>query len=206
MKGANHWLNHAMFSPSGQKLIIMHRWGIDRWRRSRLYCVGMNHETPVLLLDDEMISHYHWLDERRIIAYCRAGSGDGYYVIDAENRQSVLVDSPELQSLGDGHPAVTTNNSLVVTDTYPDRRGVQALSVFSPDTPSIPPLTVARVAHSPAYHGHQRCDLHPRWHPTEAIISIDSVLDGRRRCWVLDCRDMLSSVVSHTANKSGMAP
>ena len=45
---------------------------------------------------------------------------------------AIRIDNAPLQALGDGHPAVARGRGLVVTDTYPDRRGVQSLVVFDP--------------------------------------------------------------------------
>ncbi len=205
MASARHWLNHAMFSPSGRHLVVMHRWGTDRWRRSRLYSVPTAGGEPTLLLDRDMVSHYHWLDDRRIVAYCRADQGDAYYVLDAETAAAIRIDNAPLQALGDGHPAVARGRGLVVTDTYPDRRGVQALVVFDPVAAGGTLLEVARLAHSPAYHGHERCDLHPRWHPDRGQIAVDSVLDGRRRCWILDADEALERTFAPGARKAETA-
>jgi hypothetical protein len=192
MASSNHWLNHAMFSPSGRKLLIMHRWGTGHRRTSRLYCVPVDKGEPTLLLDMDMVSHYSWLDDNRIITYCRSNNGDAYYVVDVETTEAVQVMNPEVMLLGDGHPSISAVTNLVISDTYPDRQGTQQLHAFDPDQIEKPLMPILRVAHSPAFHGDQRCDLHPRWHPTESMIAFDSVLSGKRRCWIVDCGELFT--------------
>lgn len=187
MAGADHWLNHAMFSPSGRDFIVMHRWGRSAWRKSRLYRVPVDDGDPTLLLDEDMISHYHWMDDRHVVAYCRCDGRDGYFVIDAFAGRTRAVPDAQLQEFGDGHPAVDPADGRAVTDTYPGRRGVQTLSVFRPDSGGV--ATLGAFAHSPRYHGPDRCDLHPRWRPDGGAVSFDSVLDGRRRSWILELGD-----------------
>ncbi len=135
MAGARHWLNHAMFSPSGEHLLVMHRWGLGGRRLSRLYTIELSTGHPTLLLDQDMISHYHWLDDASVIAYCRSDAGDRYYRLDVRTRAAAPVQLAGLQHLGDGHPAVSSATGLVATDTYPNRRGVQCLSLFAPPPP-----------------------------------------------------------------------
>ncbi|MDY0109223.1 MAG: hypothetical protein RBT60_04750 [Candidatus Krumholzibacteria bacterium] len=192
MEGTRHWLNHAMFSPSGRDIVLMHRWGDSRRRLSRLYRVPIATGEPSLLLDHGMVSHYHWLDDQRLIVYAQADTGIGYHVIDTNTARSRPIRDLGLEPLGDGHPTVSAASGLVAIDTYPDRRGVQSLHVFDPDDAAGALRSIVRVAHPPAFHGLARCDLHPRWHPREPLIAIDSVLSGRRRCWIIECGNLFA--------------
>jgi hypothetical protein len=180
---ATHWINHVAFSPQGDRLVFLHRWGNRRHQSSRLYVLHIPTNTITLVLDGGLISHYCWLDNTRLFCYCESDSGYRYHYIDATTASALPHPAPEISNLSDGHPSFSAANGMVVTDTYPDKFGVQRLACIEPTTGAI--NQVASVVHPPVFHGVNRCDLHPRWHPLGTAISFDSVMTGTRRCWIL---------------------
>ena len=73
-----------------------------------------------------MVSHYHWLDDRRIVAYCRADRGDAYYVLDAETAAEIakifteVIIAPGLEPAARDILAEKKNLRMLVTDGLPD--------------------------------------------------------------------------------------
>jgi hypothetical protein len=180
---ASHWINHVSFSPQGDRLVFLHRWGNRKHQSSRLYSLHLPTNTLTLVLGGGLISHYCWLDNIRLFCYCESDSGYRYHYIDVSGNSVVPHPAPAISGLSDGHPNFSSANGLIVSDTYPDKFGIQRLAFIEPTSGTIE--QVAALVHPPTFHGSNRCDLHPRWHPLGTAISFDSVMTGARRCWIL---------------------
>ena len=76
----------------------------------------------------------------------------------------------------DGHPSVSPDGRLVVTDTYPNRNRMAILKVLNDDFN----IVIARVFAPFKYDNDTRCDLHPRWSRDGKKIYFDSVFEGHR--------------------------
>lgn len=64
-----HYVNHLMFNPSGTRFCFLHRFQrADGIMHSRLFTLGTD-GSGLRLLMEGMISHYHWRDDRTILAW-----------------------------------------------------------------------------------------------------------------------------------------
>ncbi|ELY97284.1 hypothetical protein C482_13660 [Natrialba chahannaoensis JCM 10990] len=190
----DHYLNHVLYNPAGDRFVFLHRWRGPQGRVSRLY-VSDRDGNYRLLMDDDVVSHYCWLDETQVLVWGRSKQhGDGYHKIDVETGEQQFVHP--LDGYGDGHPSVSPNGRWVVTDTYPDRGRRRHLLLFDQHTDTV---TELGQFFSPfGYEGENRCDLHPRWSPDGTKISIDSAHDGTRRSYILD----VSALVSDSSRRN----
>lgn len=179
----NHKVNHAMYSPAGSRFVFLHRWFGRRGKRSRLFVAHADGTHLRVLLDEGMISHYSWRDERTLLAYARGPLGDGYYLVNVESG-CIEPYNAELGQQGDGHPSFSPNGEWVLTDTYPDRARQRRLLLHHSKTGRL--LEVGRFFAPWKFDGPVRCDLHPRWSPDGQSVSIDSVHEGHRRMYVID--------------------
>lgn len=180
---SEHWLNHVAFSPSGKRLVFLHRWGNRRHQSSRLYVFELDADRPRLLIDGDLVSHYCWLDDRVLLCFCESDVGYRYHTIDTQEGRILPVTSPAIAALTDGHPGFCAQTGQIVTDTYPSKHGRQRLLVLDKELRTA--TEVAVVAHPPGFRGASRCDLHPRWSPDGSAISFDSVMGGIRRSWIV---------------------
>jgi hypothetical protein len=178
-----HWLNHVAFAPDGQRLVFLHRWGDRDRQHSRLYALDTCTNELVLLLDGGIVSHYCWLDSHMLLCYCETVAGYRYHTIDLRDRTVRPIVTPPIAVLSDGHPSYSNATGAIVTDTYPDKYGNQRLFIISSDLQSI--SAAASLSHPPRFRGTTRCDLHPRWHPSQDAVSFDSVMTGTRQSWIL---------------------
>lgn len=186
MERAYHYVNHAVFSPDGARVAFLHRWKNGKLHRSRLYVVSSSPGAdPILLMEDGLVSHYHWLDAKTLIVWGRTEEhGDRYHIVDVESRTLHPLRIAGLGEWGDGHPSPSPKGDWVVTDSYPDRRGQRHLLALDMRRHEVVPL--GRFASPVKFDGPTRCDLHPRWSPDGRKISIDSVHEGRRIQYILD--------------------
>lgn len=71
MKGATHYLEHLMFSPSGKRFCFLHRWQIaDGGIYARFYTANMDGSDICLLNDSGRMSHFCWRNENELLAWC----------------------------------------------------------------------------------------------------------------------------------------
>lgn len=185
MRGARHAVNHAVYSPRGERIVFMHRWLGTQGLFSRLYVARADGSELRLLLDSRMVSHYAWRDEDRLLAYARAPeSGDRYYVIDAASGARAAFCAGTLDRFGDGHPTYSPDGRWIVTDSYPDRARMRRLLLCHADGGEVTELGAFFAPWR--YDGERRCDLHPRWDREGRRISIDSAHEGFRATYVVD--------------------
>lgn len=185
MADAEHKVNHIMYSPQGNKFVFMHRWLNSRGKFSRLYVAECDGSHLKLLLDEGMISHYSWDDERYLLAWARTKvAGDRYYAIDVTTGKWQVIGKDILDVYGDGHPSFSPNRRWIITDTYPDRARQQHLLLYDRTTQQT--LELGRFLAPLEYKTAQRCDLHPRWSPDGNMISIDATYERKRYSYFVD--------------------
>lgn len=88
---------------------------------------------------------------------------------------------PQLNT--DGHCSYSPDRTLVVTDTYPNRKRIA--SVYLCIEKGNRSVRLARVFSPFRYDNDCRCDLHPRWNRAGNKICIDSTHEGKRALYVI---------------------
>lgn len=183
-------VNHIIFSPTGTRCVFMHRWFYRHVMYSRLYIMDWSSKNLHLLLDTQMISHYHWFDDDHLIVYGRVPENrDTYFLINVVDGSYRVLAEDLFERFGDGHPSFSPDRRWIVTDTYPDLSFKQHLLLYNLQANRL--WEVGNFIYSPRYFGMTRCDLHPRWSPDGLKVSIDSVWKGFRSSYILD----VSSIV-----------
>lgn len=179
MVNAEHKVNHVMLNPSGERFMVLHRWINGSRKYTRLVTVNIDGSEMYNLSDDDMTSHCYWKNDHEILAYAhKKSSGNGYYLM-KDKTNEYKHKWPKLTS--DGHPSYSSDGSMVITDTYPDRARVARVYCIQNDNVNV----IAKVFAPFRYDNNHRCDLHPRWNRAGDRISIDSVFEGRRGLYVI---------------------
>ena len=174
MARAEHKVNHIMLNPSGKRFMVLHRWFDGQRKYTRLVTVNSDGSEMFNLSDDDMVSHCYWKNDEDIIAFeNKKGQGAGYYLMKDRSREYRRL-WPDMTV--DGHPSYSPDDSLVVTDTYPNRARVATVKVMK----GTQVFEVAKVFAPFQYDNDTRCDLHPRWSRDGKKIYFDSVFEGHR--------------------------
>ena len=186
MKDSQHYVNHLMFSPDGNRFVFLHLWLSEGRRRNRLMLYDLESGSLRVLDDRATVSHFYWLSDSQLLAFRLPFGGDlGYYVYSIDSNDTamhatMLGEMP----LQDGHPSLCPAGPLVLTDTYPDAAGEQALYLY--DSSMGVSLRVGAFFSPFRYRGEMRCDLHPRWDRSGSRICFDSTYQGVRSICVAE--------------------
>ena len=182
----NHYLNHVLYNPSGERFVFLHRWYDGQGRSSRLYD-SASLDSPVVAW--KIISHYCWLNDAQLLVWGNSDDfGRGYHVINLDTNSVSYLEA--LSGSGDGHPSVSPNGRWIVTDTYPNRARERKLLLYDRYEQSVTEL--GRFFSPLTYTGPSRCDLHPRWGPDGSVISLDSTHQERRNTYFVDVSELVA--------------
>lgn len=186
MQGAEHKVNHIMISPNGKRFMVLHRWFDGQRKYTRLVTCNMDGTDMYNLSDDDMVSHCYWKNDSEIIAYeNKHGSGPGYYLMKDKTKEYTHL-WPTISN--DGHPSYCPiDNSLVVTDSYPNRARIAELKLLhDTEIEGKDMKVIVRVFAPFKYDNDTRCDLHPRWSKDGKKICFDSVFEGHRGLYIVN--------------------
>jgi hypothetical protein len=191
--GAQHWVNHAVFSPGGVRFTFLHRWRRpqDRTWFTRQYTARPDGSDLRLLWDTGMVSHFDWRDDRTMLAWVRTEQGANRFALrDVETGETTVVGEGVLTE--DGHCSYSPDRRWVLNDTYPDKTRHQTLMLYR--VADGRRFDLARLLEPPQFAGPFRCDLHPRWNRDGTQVCVDSTHDGtHRQVYVADVSDILTS-------------
>ncbi len=184
MEGAEHKVNHIMINPSGARFMALHRWFQRGRKYTRLVTADVDGSDMFNLSDDDFVSHCFWKNDSEIISFMRRNDrGDHYYLFSDKSCEYRLL-WPSLKT--DGHCSYSPDCSLVITDTYPNRKRLASVYLCREDEEE--PKRVARVFAPFSYDFDTRCDLHPRWDRKGEKVCFDSVHEGKRGLYVVSVK------------------
>lgn len=186
MVNAVHKVNHIDVSPNSDKAIFLHRYYQGKTKYTRLLCIDIKTKKLSLLADNEMVSHMAWVNNDKVFGYLRGNNNrDGYFFIDMDGNLEMFEHSALID---DGHPTIL-NERYIVTDTYPDYTCMSKLYLI--DVLNKDVILLGRFYSGIRYQGIKRCDLHPRFDLNDTKLTIDTVLEGRRKVYHLDIKDLV---------------
>lgn len=176
-----HFVSHALFSLDSSKLAFFYR---QLWANGYI-------STDLVIIDLKTMkhdiapvydaSHMCWTLHGELICFCMYQETPGYYAIRYDEAISVYPIQSDL--LIDGHPTWVPNTNSIVTDSYPDKYGIQSLYLLDQKQQKTELLHQARIGAK--FRGVNRCDFHPRPNRSGTRVSIDSPYKGRRCQMVL---------------------
>jgi hypothetical protein len=173
------YVNHIMICPSGDKFIFLLRRKREGKQKDVLYLSDMNGDINVVL-NSNMISHYCWYDNEKIIIYANIGNIQGYYSYDVTSGERDIISV--ISSVGDGHPHV--HSGKIYYDTYPNKIGIKSLFVY--DIKRHSNSCLGSFWEPAAKDNSVRCDLHPRINTDGTHIYFDSNHTGKRYLYRMD--------------------
>lgn len=182
MIGAEHKVNHIMISPDDNRFMVLHRWYHGERKYSRLITINVDGTEMYNLSDDDMVSHCFWKSDNEIIAFeNKKGIGPGYYLMTDKTKEYIHLWK---YINNDGHPSYSPDGKSIVIDSYPDGKRQSTIKIMQENGKED---ILAKVFSPFKYDNDLRCDLHPRWNRKGDKISFDSVFEGKRALYIIEC-------------------
>jgi hypothetical protein len=187
MVGAEHYVNHLSFNPSGKRFLFIHIW-LNRGRQlSRLITMNLDGSHIKVLNNEGLASHYTWRNDVEILHYSKHNDEEGYYLYSDETLNHIRVGRGHLN--GDGHPTFFPDGNLFLADTYPDKFGEQSLILF--DIEKNKSYIIGSCYLPPEFSEEVRCDLHPCLDRCGNFITINVVYREKRGVLVIPTNKIL---------------
>lgn len=159
-------INHVLCSPNADGIVFLHRYFVGDKRVSDLYYTDLKSTETKLLLHDKNLSHYTWINDKKLLYTGHGQYGFGYYLLDI-----LTLENNFILSYSDGHPYFY-KEKYVITDTYPDRHNIRHVVKLD----LIKRKIIAEIGSFKEpflAHGETRCDLHPSISKTGKFLQID---------------------------------
>ena len=183
-----HYFNGLLYSPSGDRFLIIHRWANPK-EAARVSALGTRFLSASssgkdihVVNDSRMTSHFCWKNDRQILAWAnRPEVGNRFFLFD-DLRQAGsnyhVVGEKILNE--DGHCYFIPGTDWIVLDTYRNQQGQVELFLFNTNTNQKIPLALLNM--DKKYEGEWRVDLHPRQSRDGKKIFVDCPigLEGRQ--------------------------
>lgn len=170
----NKYINHLYFSPSGDKFMFFWLTIVGSYHKAYMLVYDLKTEKILPLETGGKVSHYLWLDEEHLLCTVYDERQECRYIIYGIDGSKKHV----FKSIDyDGHP-IWYRNGLILTDSYPDRKGFQHLMVCNLETDET--KQILEIFQEPAISVERRTDLHPRYDQESDTICIDASPRGKR--------------------------
>lgn len=183
-----HYINHISVAPDGKRFMFFHLWTkgpLDMWRM-RLLVSDIDGTNLIELEREDIISHYSWIDNNRLMVTKVADKKPCYIIYDLATGDKRLIQNDKL--INDGHPSFCENKKTFVSDTYPLENCMQTLFLSSIDNNMYVPIL--KSFSDPRLYIEKRCDMHPRLDEKHDLINLDSTFSGGlRRIIILKIRE-----------------
>lgn len=185
-----HYVTHTEFSKDGRYISFLYRRMIDGGDINRRI-------TKILVYDRELKkvielptqvsgSHYVWNNKNQIIASCIINNKSCHVLYDMNNINNYKLISPSILNQ-DGHQTFI-NDSVFITDTYPDKWRQCQLYIADINENSVKKILSVNSPKkfmSKTVYNYTDCDLHPRVSPSGKYVCCDTVHTGFRSLFVM---------------------
>lgn len=183
-------INHITFNPDGSRFLVLVRNFPEQGKRhdTALITANKNGEDLYLLSDYGVQSHYWWMNEKELLIYsdgkeldCSRGWANNYVLKDKTHEGYVQADGFfEI----DNHMSFSPDQTLMITDSYPDENRNQTIMLYNPQKNLCVDLGSFHSMDSVCID--VRCDIHPRWNRNSKGITFDSTHEGFRGIYKMD--------------------
>ena len=186
------WFNHVMFNTDGSRVLFLCRMkrAAGQGLCTSLWTVRPDgSELSQQIGFAQRISHFAWLDPDRILISTDLLGSMQFVTFTVGRNDFAPIGAGVLPP--DGHACISPDGRWMACDTYPQGAGrISQLMLYEMATGRR--VDVAGFHSEAIFTGDVRCDLHPRWHPDGALLSVDAVPAGDRQIYLLDVAVIVS--------------
>lgn len=191
---ANHWFNHLLFSPTGERFIFLHRWRAEgepiSTFHTRMFTAAADGSDLYVIDPSGFTSHFVWRDPEHVFLFTYHPTHQQRFYLIKDKTREVAAIGPDLMTVN-GHNTYLPGirSEWVLNDTYPDKAALQHPYLYH--IPTDRRLPLGYFESKPPYRGEWRCDNHPRAARDGHFVCIDSPHGGAgRQMYLIDLREL----------------
>jgi hypothetical protein len=176
IKPRHMWFNHVLFNRNDTRFLFFARvWSVPEEEKKQLesamFTANVDGSELRQVIPFGRISHYDWLDDRRILATFQMKKGEEKYYLFTDGQG-------DYRSFGDdffrgGHPTFSPDGNWIATDAGDGKKKEKLLILYSMKTGEGQVLGSFPMREYMS--GDLRCDLHPRWNRAGNAICFDAL-------------------------------
>lgn len=183
-------INHITFNTDGSRFLALVRNFPPKGEAHKTAIITADRDgsNMYLLSDYGIQSHYWWMNENEVLFYsdgkeldCSIGFGNNYVLKDKTHEGYLQADG---YFAIDNHMSFSPDQSVMVTDSYPDKNRNQVIRLYDPAKNAC--VDIGYFHSMEAVCTDVRCDLHPRWNRKGNGITFDSTHEGFRGVYKID--------------------
>ena len=186
-----HYVTHTEFSKDGRYISFLYRRmeeGGDINKRITMIIVYDRNNGELILLPTQISgSHYVWNGKNQIIASCIIDGKSCHVLYDMKNVDNYKIVRPDVLNQ-DGHQTFV-NDSVFITDTYPDKwrqSQLYLVDLKTNDVKKLLSINSPKKFQCKTLYNYIDCDLHPRVSPSGKYVCCDTVLTGERGLLIMN--------------------
>ncbi len=178
---SHFYINHLSFSPDGTKFLFFWIDEAKGFHQASLGVYDILTNNLIPLETEGKSSHYVWDGNDEIICtVLNRKYVAGYYRFNTKEHTKKLICPNSLSA--DGHPSVYAKG-ILLTDSYPDKRGFQ--HIYLVNEKDDVKTELVKIYSIPTLNLEKRTDLHPRLSSDRRYVAFDSNHDSLRKLLVL---------------------
>jgi hypothetical protein len=176
IKPRHMWFNHVLFNRNDTRFLFFARvWSVPEEEKKQLesamFTANADGSELRQVVPFGKISHYDWLDDRRILATFQMKKGEEKYYLFTDGQG-------DYRSFGDdffrgGHPTFSPDGNWIAADAGDGKKKEKLLMLYSMKTGEGQVLGSFPMREYMS--GDLRCDLHPRWNRAGNAVCVDAL-------------------------------
>lgn len=166
-------LNHILPNANSRYIAAIAR-GYDGNKRFDALVIYDNIKSKMIVpIKNQIVSHYCWMNETTLLAWCEIDSIGGYYIFEITSHGEITCTNRPILDISDGHPVKSISKSFI-SDLYEiDFFRRTSISLFEYDLDRNTFSQIIKYRHDTYSDPRYRCDMHPSISSDHRFIQID---------------------------------
>ena len=180
-------INHILFSNNKDRIVFIYRYWIEKIRYDSLIEYNFKTKSFNVIIKNQVVSHYCWIDNDTLFAWIVINNTPGYYIINVSNNDISLS-----LELADGHPSSIGNNKFI-TDRYIGKKfGPVIIQAEILDIVKKEKYPLIKLSHPLLLNQKHRCDMHISVSDDKKKFQLDArFVKNRRSVIIADMKNFI---------------
>ena len=166
----NEHINHILVNPNRDYMILIHRYWLENRRFDSLILYSFKEKKFDYLIQNEVVSHYCWINDEKIFGWFNINNQPGYYSINVLNKKKTFHNK-----FDDGHPNYLGKDIIITDRLIRDKLAGKIIQaeLYDLDRKKLKPIL--KISHPTLIEHSTRCDMHISLSSSKKLFQLDSL-------------------------------